>query len=106
MNLPSDLEVEFHRRMVEIYQRALHEAAYPATRFLQMISTPNSGLAAAKTLLGKSEVSDGFTHLWEKERLDLTVEHLVLEPQFDSLFSDEERALARKRLLDVGWQGD
>jgi hypothetical protein len=35
-------------------------------------------------------------------RLDLSVEYAVLDPRFDSLFKDEERDFARRRLAAVG----
>ena len=40
--------------------------------------------------------------LWERQRLDLTVEALVVDPRFAHLFTDEEREVARKRLDDFG----
>ena len=45
----------------------------------------------------------GFTRLWELRRLDLTVEAVVLRPEFASLFTPDERAVARQRLDSVGF---
>ena len=59
-------------------------------------------LGAARKLLATRTVSDGFVALWERERLDLTVEALVLNTQFTSLFTDDERTTARRRLEAVG----
>jgi hypothetical protein len=42
--------------------------------------------------------------LWEFKRLDLTVEALVLRPEWSLLFSEEERQIARKRLSDYGYK--
>jgi hypothetical protein len=47
----------------------------------------------AHRLLAVAEVSSGFTALFERGRLDLTVEALVLQPQTADLFSDDERRL-------------
>jgi hypothetical protein len=93
----------FHRRMVLVYERARDEAGYVATRFLQMVSE-RGGLEAAKALLNSPAVSDGFTALWERGRLDLTVEKLVLEPEFRDLFNEEERLIARDRLKQYGYE--
>jgi hypothetical protein len=101
---PPDAEHRFHRAMVEIYERARREAGYTATRFLQMVSE-QGGLASARTLLHTPAVSEGFTALWERGRLDLTVEARVLEPEFESLFSEEERRIARERLRQYGHEG-
>jgi hypothetical protein len=60
-------------------------------------------LAAARQLLWSDTPSDGFTTLWEHHRLDLTVEAHVLLTEFESLFSDDDRAQARTRLEAYDW---
>jgi TIR domain len=98
-----NLEGAFHKAMVDVYQRAKREAGYHATYFVQMVSD-RGGLATARQLLHASSVSEGFTALWERRRLDLTVEAVVLQERFASLFSDEEREIARTRLAEYGYQ--
>jgi hypothetical protein len=100
---PTPLEPAFHRAMVQLYQRAKAEAGYPANLFLTMVSDLG-GLAAARKLLHTSSVSDGFTALWERKRLDLTVEATVLRPEFMPLFSPDELDIARRRLQQYGYQ--
>jgi hypothetical protein len=95
------VERQFHKDMAAIYERARDEAGYVATRFIQLVSE-KGGLAAARQLLHGGP-SDGFTALWEKGRLDLSVEALVLKPAYAELFSDEDRAVARRRLRDYGF---
>jgi TIR domain len=97
-----NLEGAFHTAMVDVYQRAKREAGYHATYFIQMVSD-RGGLATARHLLHASSVSEGFTALWERRRLDLTVEAVVLQERFASLFSDEERKIARDRLAEYGY---
>jgi len=96
------LEGRFHARMVDIYRRAQAETGYNATYFLQMVSE-RGGVGAARHLLHSMTVSDGFTALWERHRLDLSVEALVLEAEFDELFTDDERDIARDRLAKYGY---
>jgi hypothetical protein len=55
-------------------------------------------------MLSSNQVSDGFTALWDARRLDLTVEALILEPEWLRLFTDQEREVARKRLCDYGFE--
>ncbi len=98
----NDVERQFHKAMVEVYESAKRETGYNATRFIQMISE-QGGVGTARQLLHSPQVSDGFTALWERHRLDLAVEALVLRPDFDSLFSDEEREIARERLASYGY---
>lgn len=103
--MPNDLTEPFHKAMVDIYRRAKDEAGYTANRFLQMLSDAE-GVVVARNLINSSTPSDGYTALWERERLDLTVEYLVLEPQWAPLFTDDERKRSRKRLLDYGYTGE
>ena len=97
------LEQEFHNAMVDIYRRAKTECRYNASRFLQMVSE-HGGLGTAKLLLASDEIQYGFTELWLCGRLDLTVEAHVLKPEFQELFTDQERERARKRLHDHGYE--
>lgn len=65
--------------------------------------TEQGGYEAARTLIHASTVSDGYTALWERQHLDLTVEAVILKPEWNDLFSEEERAIARQRLADYGY---
>jgi len=98
-------EIEtFDGAMFEIYRRAKSEAGYPATIFLRMI-TERGGLATAKYLINSAKPSDGYTHLYERQRLDLTVEAMVVENgRWHELFEPEEIARARKRLVNYGYR--
>ncbi|MBI2909768.1 MAG: hypothetical protein HYX92_19180 [Chloroflexi bacterium] len=97
------IEEEFHKAMLLVYERAKTECRYNATRFLQMVCE-QGGLNAAKPLLRAEALSDGFVALWECGRLDLTMEALLLNPKWEALFSDEERAIARRRLSASGYK--
>ena len=97
-----ELERRFHRAMVSIYETAKRELGYNATRFLQMISE-RGGLATARQLLWDDKPSDGFTTLWERKRLDLTVEARILAPEFAPLFTEADRDRALTRLREYGW---
>jgi hypothetical protein len=101
-NSDPHLDRQFHAAMVGIYTRAKDEAGYNATRYLQMVSE-TGGLATARQLLQTSGISDGFTHLWERGRLDLTVEALVLKPEWQRLFTSGELNTAQDRLKSYGF---
>jgi hypothetical protein len=96
------LETRFDEAMMEVYVRALKECDYKATRFLHMLHE-HRGLGTARMLLRAPKVSEGYIALWERGRLDLTVEAVILSSDWQSLFSDEEREIARKRLADYGY---
>ncbi len=86
--------------MFSIYQRAKSEAGYTASVFLGMLQK-QGGLLTAKQLINNSKPSDGYTALFERGRLDLTVEALVVEhSQWHALFTPEEIDKAVKRLRE------
>ncbi len=99
--MTNKLEDEFHQAMVSIYHAAA-ELGYRPTYFLRMVNE-HGGLAAVKRLLSAAESQEGLTKLWELGRLDISVEALVLEEPWESLFSDDERRKARERLESYGY---
>ena len=62
-----------------------------------MVST-RGALETARELLRSGTPSEGFTALWGRGRLDLTVEALARRREFRSLFTHEELVTARSRL--------
>ncbi len=100
--MTSELERRFDLAMMGIYHRAWDEARYRATRFHQMLCD-HGGLETAQLLLHSNHVSEGYTALWERGKLNLTVEALVLQPEWHDLFTDEEREIASKRLKEYGY---
>ena len=97
------LEDQFHQDMVGIYEEAKKQLHYNASYFIQMVGE-YGGVKTAQKLLASSEPSSGFTVLWEHQRLDLSVEALVLKKDYASLFMDEEREIARNRLQEYGYK--
>ena len=99
----SELEDRFEQAMFDVYHNAKQECNYNATYFLQMLGK-YGGLQTARRLLASTKTTDGFTTLWECGRLDLSVEAQVLRPEFAPLFTPEERAIARGRLAEYGYE--
>jgi hypothetical protein len=100
----ADLAKEFEAAMREIYNRAVSECRYHPTYFLQMVNE-RGGVGAAHALIA-GKPSDGFTKLWELGRLDLSVEAMVLDKRWRSLFSDVERGVAHRRLRSAGYEAE
>ena len=97
------LENKFDAEMINIYKVAKKEIGYNASRFLQLINEVG-GYKAAKMLIVKDDGTYGFQKLWEHKRLDLSVEAHVLKPEFEELFTVEERNMCRKRLAEYGFK--
>ncbi len=94
---------EFDDAMHGIYHRALSEVNYKASIFLNMLFA-HRGVEAARRLIHSPNISDGYTALWERKRLDLTIEALIYNNEkWHPLFTSEEIAICRKRLLQYGY---
>ncbi len=75
---------------------------YHPVRFLRMIHE-HGGVATATRLLKTPEPQEGLATLWELERLDISMEALVVQERWQPLFSDAERQAARDRLSAYGY---
>ena len=91
------LEYQFHDAMLDLYRVAKRECRYDVKVFLDMVLT-NGGVETAHKLLGDQTIQNGFRKLWDCERLDLTLECLVLNRRFARLFDEREPEEARRRL--------
>ena len=90
-------EAAFHDELVSLYRRTGEATGYWPNRFLQAVRR-NGGLAYAKRLLEPQHVHSGFGVLIEKRRIDLSVECVVIDLRFQSLFTESELAVAHRRL--------
>ncbi len=91
-----NLEGRFQQEMLRIYEETMQFGYYPNC-FLRMVVDRGGG-SAAKYLLGRDKLSDGFVRLWEEQRLDVSVEALALRDPWRALFAHEEFAEAQRRL--------
>ena len=97
------LELEFQRAMISMYEIA-HEHGYTASYFKHMLDQ-YGGVETAKRLLAAPGIQEGLIKLWELRLLDHSVEANVLQEQFRELFTEDERAEARRRLDALGYYG-
>ncbi|RMF70101.1 MAG: hypothetical protein D6740_08775, partial [Alphaproteobacteria bacterium] len=65
--------------------------------FERMLST-HGGVQTARRLSRQGDIQDGLVKVVRHGREDLSVEHLMLQPEFADLFTDEEPQAARWRL--------
>ena len=97
------VEENFHHQMLDIYQHAGTEVGYWANYFLRGVKK-HGGLNYARTALEKRKndwIQKGFQALVDAGRVDISMESLVVRPEFASLFTDAEIAEARSRLDGV-----
>ncbi len=91
------LELIFTNEMNNIYEQARERCNYNAIRFLLMIKR-FGGVETAKQLLNNVNAQSGFAELCLCECIDLTMENLVLRPEYQVLFEEHEIQEARRRL--------
>jgi spore maturation protein SpmB len=94
-------EAELEAALRDLARQWRAEIHYVATRFLQLLSS-RGAVGAVAHLLAQQGVSSGFARLAEEGKLDLTVEYLILRREYGSLFTPEQRSVARRRLVERG----
>ena len=92
------------------FERAMREACGESTRlgyypciFIGMLDSLG-GVGAVKQLLASHKPQYGLARLWEMKALRLSAEAHVIKEKWAPLFTESERAEARKRLEDYRYQ--
>jgi len=101
--MTADLLERFHSEMLRGHDMGVKlKPPYQSKPFLRMLGE-HGGKGTADRLLATNKPSNGFTELFlrGKENLRLSVEYLVLQNPWRSLFTEKQLAVARKRLLAV-----
>lgn len=81
------------------------DIGYNPSYFLGMV-VEHGPAEASRRLIRSKEVSEGFSRLWETNRLHMTAEAVALLPWYEQLFDDQDRQLARRRLEAYGFDVD
>jgi hypothetical protein len=92
------LEAELHDEMIAIYESVGRETGYWARRYLQRVRRVGGFQAAKDWLKPNSNPTSGLQKLADINRLDLSLEALVLRQPWSSLFTNEELKTAQKRI--------
>jgi hypothetical protein len=90
------LAERFDQRLRESIPKCIALGYHP-TVFIDMLERYD-GVQLAKRLIAASEIQSGLTRLATLGRLDLSMEYMMLEPEFASLFTKGELDAARWRL--------
>jgi hypothetical protein len=95
-NPMNQLSERFDQRLRESVRLAI-ELGYNPTVFTSMLER-HGAVQTAKRLIAAGELQSGIKRLAELGRLDITMEQIMLEPEFAPLFAEGELAAARWRL--------
>jgi hypothetical protein len=88
---------QFETEMEELYEEMKAVLPRPPTTFLRMLKE-HGGVEAARRLVDQEKPTPTFLKLIELGHPELTVESLVLKPQYSTLFSAGVKRRARQRL--------
>jgi hypothetical protein len=96
----TEIEAQFHHAMIGVADFAnAHKFGF---KFRLMIEQ-HGAVQAAKQLLATQEIQAGLIRLWELKSLTNSMEALVIQERFLSLFTDAEIAEAQRRLDELGY---
>ena len=91
-----NLENEFDQELRDSIRHA-KALGYNPTRFAEMLNS-RGGVPLARHLVQTGEIQDGLHRLVALGRHDLTMEAIMLQPKYESLFDYRIRDAARWRL--------
>ena len=90
------LAARFSERIHDAMRQA-QGLGYRPTRIQQMLAE-SPAVEVAKRLVTATEIHDGLVEMKKMGRLDLTFEHIMLEPEFAPLFKQIDLEYAKMRL--------
>lgn len=80
--------------------RIARENGYTPGRFEGMLDSHGS-IKTAKLLIRSGEIQNGLKQQSKMKRVDLSIESIMLNPEFEALFTADELAAAKWRLSQV-----
>jgi hypothetical protein len=97
--IDKSLAIVFSDRLTSAIQEC-HKLNYIPSR-LETMLTMKPAVSVAVQMVTAPEIQDGLKTLRSLNRLDLSIEQIMLEPEFELLFSKPHRDAAHWRLLQV-----
>ena len=96
------IKQSFHNEMILIYKRITKELKYKSPRLIDLINKHGGYEAAIKYLATESSVQD-FAVLWENERLDLSIEALIVSEKYRGIFDESIVKMCDKKLSEYSY---
>lgn len=88
---------EFYVDVINIYREVDLRLNYKFNNLLKMINNKGA-INAAKDIIKEEEDTYGLELLIKNDMVDLTIESLILNNKYKTLFNDEDRELSNLRL--------
>jgi len=100
----TDLEKKFSSEWMKKAEEAQGMDGYNATRLLKNIEE-RGGVSVARRALNRDGCSENFEVLKKNNRLDLSMEALIIKGEYGSLFEDNEVNDCLALLCECGYFG-
>ena len=97
------LENKFNQEIMDSIEET-KKLGYVPTRFIQMLQKVNGNAYELAMSIASKDVTLGLEKLWEKGRLDLTMEAIIIKPEYQELFPLEMIDICRKKLEKFGYK--
>ena len=98
-----NLEKELYVDIVNLYKKTEIQAEYKPVRFIQMLNSGAIPSEVVKRIIFIEGGSFDFEILRSKNRLDLSIEAIVLKKRYEDVFSDKEKAWCQLKLKKSGY---
>ncbi len=99
-----DLERELYVELINLYKKSEVEMDYKPFRVLQMLNSGAIPSEVIKRIIFIEGGSFDFELLKSRNRLDLSIETIVLKKRYEDVFSDRERSWCRLKLKKGGYE--
>lgn len=103
--MSQQLEKELWDALLEASKEARDMLHYYPSHFLDMLQEKGA-VRTSEELMSRPRITSGLTKLYELKRLDLSIEAIVLEHSYKTLFQEETLNIARKSMRDLHYEYD
>ena len=97
------LQNKFNEEVLEAIEKS-KKLGYVPTRFIQMLQQENNNAYTVVQRLVVKEVSTGLGKLWCKGHLELSMEAIMIKPEYKDLLSEEIIKVCEKKLKQFGYK--
>ena len=97
------LQNKFNEEVFESIEKMKKEV-YAPTRFIRMLHQSNNNAVEVAQKVVAKEATIGLEKLYEKGRLDLSMEALIVKPEYKELFSPQIISVCARRLKSLGYK--
>ncbi len=101
--MPTQAQLDAFQRAVVTLINSIEDRVYRPNYFIQLMAE-HGAYEAACQVIHSQKIPDGFLTLQQAGRLSLTIEALVLQPEWADIFEPETLRLARERLAAFGYE--